>query len=299
VSATRADLRLVEDLLTLDAKVWTNGYAWRAEHAGLARNEFAAERVAAPLGVNGQLSQVASLRLSADIGKIYPLDMYSDFRWASGFNVRVGQFVLPLGFELMTDPGSELIVNSSLLAGYAAPVGSRDIGLMAGMQNARFSFYGAVANGAGANVADDNPRKDLCGRLALTPFANVDVVLALRAYYGWPGAADTAWRSLAAEARVTRGPLELQAEFQNHYDNRGPNNSTYVQAGWDRGQLEPVARIDLVLSRGRVSEWMMAGGLNLKPVSDHVKVMVDFTYHRNYQANWGIIGFLFRIQAAL
>jgi hypothetical protein len=299
VSATRADQRLVGDLLTLDATVWTNGHVWRAERADLARNEFGVERVAAPLGLIGRLGQVASVRLSADLGKVYPLDLYSDFRWASGLNVRVGQFVLPLGLELMTDPRNELIVNSSLLAGYAAPAGNRDIGLMGGMQNARFSLYGAVVNGAGANLADNNPRKDVCGRLALTPFANVDGVLALRAYYGWPGAADTAWRTLAAEARVARGPLELQAEFQNHSDNRGQNNSTYVQAGWHIGQLEPVARIDLVLSRGSLSEWMMAGGLNLEPVSDHVKVMVDFTYHRNFQANWSVFGFLFRLQAGL
>jgi hypothetical protein len=296
---TWADMSLVGDRLSLDATVWTNGHLWRAEQAGLAQNEFVVERVAAPLGLTGRLSPVTSLRLSADIGDVYPLDMYSDFRWASGFNVRVGQFVLPLGFELMTDPGDDLIANSSLLAGYAAPTGNRDIGLMCGMQNARFSVYGAMVNGAGANLTDNNPRKDVCGRLTLIPFPSVDGTLALRAYYGWPGVADTAWRTLAAEARVARGPLELQAEFQNHSDNRGQNNSTYLQAAWDIGQLAPVARFDLVLPRGSHSEWMMAGGLNLYAVSRRVKMMLDFSYHRNYQANWSVLGVLFRLQAAL
>lgn len=44
---------------------------------------------------------------------------------------------------------------------------------------------------------------------------------------------------------------------------------------------------------------MITGGLNLQPVSDHVKVMFDCTYHRNYQANWSVFGFLFRLEAAI
>lgn len=44
---------------------------------------------------------------------------------------------------------------------------------------------------------------------------------------------------------------------------------------------------------------MIAGGLNLQTISNHVKVMFDCTYHRNYQYNWSVFGFLFRLQAGL
>jgi hypothetical protein len=299
VSSAMADLEVDGGRLVFDATVWTYGHVWRAEQAGLAQNEFAIERVAAPVGITGRLSPVASLRVSADVGAVDPLDLYANFRWTNGLNVRAGQFVLPLGFELMTDPGDELIVNRSLLAGYAAPTSSRDIGLMGGVQKTWFSFYGAVVNGSGSNLSDNNSRKDICGRLTLSPLADVDGAIALRAYYGWPGAADTAWLTLATEARLARGPLALQAEFQSHSDNRGQNNSMYVQAAWGIGQVEPVARFDLAVPQGSHSEMMITGGSNVYAVSRRVKMMLDCSYHRNYQANWSVFGVLFRLQATL
>ena len=63
--------------------------------------------------------------------------------------------------------------------------------------------------------------------------------------------------------------------------------------------MEPVGRFDLVLPHGKRSEWMITGGLNLRPVSDYLKVMFDCSYHRSDQDNWGVFGFHFRLQAAL
>jgi hypothetical protein len=297
--AVWADLSLVGDRLALDAAVWTNGHWWRAEQAGLTQSEFVMERVAAPVGLTGHLSPVASLRLSGDISTVYPIDLYADLRWRNGLGLRVGQFVLPLGFELMTEPGKQLVVNNSLLAGYAAPAGSRDIGLMGSLQRGVFSVTGAVVNGAGANAGDNDQRKDVCGRITLKPLSTVDGVLALHVYYRGPDASDTAWRTLAGEARLNRGPLELQAEFQNRYSSDVRNDAAYLQAAWSIGQLEPVARFDLVLPRGTHSEWMITGGVNLQPIAEHVKVMFDCSYHRNYQANWSVFGFLFRLEAAI
>lgn len=241
--AARADLSLVGDKLALDATVWTNGHWWRAEQAGLARNEFVIERVAAPVGLTGHLSPVATIRLSGDVSTVDPMDLYADLRWADGLGLRVGQFVLPLGFDLMTVPGSELMVNNSLLAGYAAPAGNRDIGLMGVLQRGFFSITGAMINGLGANTGYNDSRKDVCGRVTFTPLAGVDGVLALRVYYRGPGASDTAWRTLAAEAHLSRGPLELQAEFQNRYSSDVRNDAAYLQAAWSVGQLEPVRSV--------------------------------------------------------
>ena len=297
--AARADLSLVGDKLVLDAAVWTNGHWWRSEQAGLIQSEFVIERVAAPVGLTGHLSPVTSLRVSADVGAIQATDLYLDLHWLNGLGLRLGQFLLPLGFDLMTDPAKQLLVNSSLLAGYAAPAGSRDIGLMGGVQRGFFSATGAVVNGAGANTGDNDQRKDVCGRITFKPLSAVDGVLALRVYYRGPDASDTAWRTMAGEARLNRGPLELQAEFQNRYSSDVRNNAAYLQAVWRVGYIEPVARFDLVLPQGSYSDWMITGGLNLQPVHDHVKVMLDCTYRRNYQANWSVFGFLFRLQAAI
>jgi hypothetical protein len=297
--AARADLGLVGDKLVLDAAVLANGHGWRAEQAGLAQSEFVIERVSAPVGLTGHLGPLASLRLSGDVGAVSPMDLYVDLHWLNGLGLRVGQFLLPLGFDLMTEPGGELLVNNSLLAGYAAPAGNRDIGLMGGLRRGFFSATGAVVNGAGANAGGNNKSKDVLGRIAIGPLSALDAVLALRVYYGRPDTSDTAWQTLAAEARLSRGPLELQAEFQNHYSSGAQNNAMYMQAAWSVGQLEPAARFDLVLPHGSHPEWMIAGGLNLQPVSEQVRIMFDCTYHRNYQANWSVFGFLFRLQAGL
>jgi hypothetical protein len=299
VRALWADLSLASDKLALDATVWTNGHWWRSEQAGLAQSEFVIERVAAPVGLTGRLSSVASFRLSGDVGAVHPMDLYAGLSWPSGFHLRVGQFVPPLGFELMMDPTEQLLVNSSLLGGYAAPAGNRDIGLMGGLQHGPFSVTGAVVNGAGANVGDNDQRKDVCGRMTVKPLSAVDGVLGLRVYYRGPDASDTAWRTLAAEARLERGPIELQAEFQNRYSSDVRNNAAYLQAAWSIGQLAPVGRFDLIMPKGERSEWMITGGLNLQPIADHLKVMLDCSYRRNYQENWSVFGFLFRVQAAI
>jgi hypothetical protein len=298
-SCAWAELGLAGDKLVLDATVWTSGHVWRADEAGLYRNDFAIERVGAPIGLTGRLNSVASLRLSADVCAFSPMDLYADLSWPSGFRLRVGQFVLPLGFQMMTDPAEQLLVNSPLLAAYAARVGSRDIGFMGGLQRGHIAFTGAVTNGAGVGVGDNNSRKDVCGRVTIGPVASVDGVLALRVFYGWPDASDTVWQTAAAEARITRGPFELQAEFQNHSGSDGQNNAGYLQAAWSIGQLQPVARFDLALPKGERVEWMVTGGLNVQPIADHVRVMLDCTYRRNYQQNWSVLGFLFRLQASI
>lgn len=294
-----ADLSLVGDKLALDAMIWTGAHWWRAEHAGLARSEFAFERVGAHAGLTGQLSPVVSLRMSGDVGVLQPQDLYVDLRWRSGLGLRAGQMLLPLGMDAMTAPDRQRLAGNSLLIGFAKPAGTRDIGAMGSWETSRLSVSAAVVNGAGANAGDNNDRKDLCGRLAVRPLAVPDAVLALRAYYGWPDASDSLWRSTALEARLRRGPLELQAEFQNHRSQYARNNMAYLQAAWDIGPLEPVGRFDLVVPQGKRLEWMMVGGLNMRPVSGHFKAMLDCSYHRNYQDNWGFFSFHLQLQAAI
>ena len=299
VHAALASMSLAGDKLALDAMVWVGGHWWRADQAGLARSEFAFERVGAIAGLTGRLSPVASLRASGDVSVLQPQDLFVDLDWSSGLGLRAGQFVLPLGMDAMTEPDSQRLAGSSFLVGYAKPAGIRDVGVLGSWVRSSFSASAALVNGTGPNAVDNNDRKDLCGRFTLRPLAALDAVLALRAYYGWPGALDSVWRSAALEARLRRGPLELQAEFQNHLSQYAQNNMAYLQAVWDIGRLEPVGRFDLALPKGKRAEWMMTGGLNLRPVSDYLKVMFDCSYHRSDQDNWGVFGFHLRLQAAL
>jgi hypothetical protein len=293
---SRANLSLVADRLELDALVGANAQWLRAEQAGLAQSGFAFGRVVALAGLIGYLSPAVSLRLSGDVGSLQPQDLYTDLHWRSGLLLRAGQFLLPLGMDAMTEPDSQVLAGSSFLVSYAKPNGIRDIGAMGSWQTSRFSASAAVVNGSGANAGDNNDRKDLCGRLAVRPLADLDAVLALRAYYGWP---DSLWQSAAVEARLKRGPLTLQAELQNGRSQYARNNAAYLLAAWDVGMLEPVGRFDLVLPQRMRAEWMVVVGFNARPLSGHFRAMLDCSYHRNYDANWAVFGFDFRLQATI
>ena len=294
-----ADLSVVGDKLTLDALVWTGAYWWRFEHAGFAQNKSAFERAKVLAGLTGYLSPVVSFRMSGDVSYLQPQDLHVDLHWSSGFGLRAGQFLLPLGMDAMTEPDSERLSGSSLLVNYAKPTGTRDIGILGSWAITRLSVSAAVVNGAGANSVDNNDRKDFCGRAVIRPLSVLDGILAVRVYYGWPDASDSVWRTAAAEARLRSGPLELQAEFQNNHGVESRNNAAYLQAAWDIGVLEAAGRFDLVMPQGKRVDWMATAGLNARPVSDHFKVMLSCSYRRDYQGNWSFFGFLLRLQAGL
>jgi hypothetical protein len=293
---------LTKGRLDLDAQVWCTAHFYRFTEAGASRNDAAFERAVALAGLTGRISSVASVRAFFDIGRYWggsALDLYVDLAWQNGFGLRIGQFLLPLGFDYMTDYIRQPLVNNSLLQSYARATGGRDIGAMGSWQSGRLSMTAAVINGAGANTEDNDTRKDVCARLTARPLAALDAVVALRGYYGWPGWSDTAWSSVAAEARLRTGPFELQTEIQNHAGNDGQNNAAYLQASWSVGKIEPSARVDLVVPQGERLEWMLTGGVNVQPITDHLRVMLDCSYRRNYQNNWSVFAFLFRLQAWL
>ncbi len=295
-------MELFDGKLSLDAQVWSTAHFYRFTTGGLSSNDVTFERAIALAGFTGRINPVVSIRAYFDVGRYWggpALDMYADFAWRGGFGARVGQFLPPLGFDYMTDFVRQPLVNNSLLQAYVKPNGGRDIGAMGTWANERYSFAAALVNGAGANTDDNNVRKDVCARLTAKPFGTLNAVIALRGYCGWPDASDSVWQTVAAEARARSGPVEFQAELQSHYGSDVRNNAAYLQAAWDVGQFEPAARFDLVLPQGQHPEWMITAGLNLRPIPDHLRVMLDCSYRRNYQGNWSVFAFLFRLQAAI
>ncbi|MBM3331525.1 hypothetical protein FJY68_06690 [candidate division WOR-3 bacterium] len=300
-SSAQADLDLAGDRLVLDATVWTSGHVWMAEEGGLSRNELAFERVDAVAGLTGRVTPGVSFRLSADVGRAEPRDLYLSLTWRGRLGLRAGQFLQPLGMDAMTEPDSQILSGNALLISYAKPLGTRDIGILGTWDADRISVAAAVINGSGPNAGEANGRKDLCARVAVRPASTANATLALRAYHGWPGASETAWQTVAFEASAARGPLELQAEFQNHQGPDARNNAGYVQAYLSTGQLQPVARLDLVLPSRKRADWMATAGINVRPFSacDAFRVLLSCSYRRNYQDNWSFLAFLVRLQAAI
>jgi len=297
--AAWADLDVVGDKLVLNAWVRVGAYGWRAENAGLARNQFAFERVSGVAALTGRPSSLVSLKLSGDVSYLQPQDLYVDLRWSSGLGLRAGQFLLPLGFDAMTEPDSQVLASKSFVASFAKSTGTRDIGVVGSYGVGRLAASAAVVNGSGANTWDNNDLKDLCGRVSVIPFPSLDAVLALRAHYGWPDVSDSLWRTAALEARVRVGRLTLQAEYQDQISASARTNTTYLQAVWDNGTLAWVGRFDLDLPRGMHPHWMIDGGVNVRPRDGNFRLMLDCSYNRDYQGNWAVLGFGVGLQAEL
>lgn len=293
-------LDLVPGRLSFDAVVYHTAHWWWFEGGGLRSDERVFERPVALAGFTGRVNSVSSVRCYFDIGETYGgpvLDMYAQLNWNSGWTLRAGQFLLPVGLEAMTDAADQKMIYNSFIAGYAKPGGTRDIGALVAWHGDDLAVSFALVNGAGANNWDDNRAKDLCLRIGAR--LRQDLELAGRGYFGWTGPSEALWRTLAAEATYRSGSWVLRTEVQNHESRDAQNNAGYLEANLALGRWEPVVRADFILPQWQRLDAMMTGGVNLRPFSEHFVVMLNGFYRRNFQDEWAAYGFMLRVQAGL
>ena len=124
------------------------------------------------------------------------LDAYISYKAFDFLKITAGQFLLPFSQESLTpDRGLETIDRSQVVSALVARKGDvsnklvdsignqvgRDIGLMMNgslikLENRYFiDYYLALVNGAGINTLDNNPYKDIGGRLVFHPFKILDL----------------------------------------------------------------------------------------------------------------------------
>ena len=124
------------------------------------------------------------------------LDAYISYKAFDFLKITAGQFLIPFSQESLTpDRGLETIDRSQVVSALVARKGDisnklidsignqvgRDIGLMVNgslikMDNRYFvDYYLALVNGAGINTLDNNPFKDIGGRLVFHPFKILDL----------------------------------------------------------------------------------------------------------------------------
>jgi phosphate-selective porin OprO/OprP len=115
------------------------------------------------------------VRMEAEFAEPVKLkDGYLEFRHFPDARLRLGQFIVPFGLEVMqaqnyTDFADVTIASRNMV------FGARDIGAML------YGRYGgdligyrfAVLNGAGENQGDNNDSKDIAARLVFRPFAAI------------------------------------------------------------------------------------------------------------------------------
>lgn len=280
VSLSPAQITLVPGRLNIDVLVWTNA-AWRwAEALGFTRSEFSFYRFGAPIGLTGYVTEEVSFRTSFDAGWFQgALDLYADFRWPSGFGLRMGQFVAPVGIEALTEPKKLKFIEYSLVKGSWKPLDPRDAGLMLTYEDTRLVLAVAVlnGNGRGAWLQDDNRWKDFCGRLAFLGWDSAGLVVAARGYYGRTGTEGSYFWNRALEFSFQRNSWGLAGEVQQS----NVETSFYAQTSYRLNRLlEPVGRLQASFAPGSIRNIGATVGMNFLVREDNVKVMLNFDYRR-------------------
>jgi hypothetical protein len=282
-SVTFADGKASLDVLLLAGSRWQ-----QIEKLGLAETQFDFYRRAVQFGLTGRVASAASLRALIDVGTFTAYDLYASLMLPSGFELRFGQFIPPLGREAWTTQGEWKLVENSIVSYDWKPYGTWDIGAMLVYDGGVLQFAGAVVNGNGRSVwGDENLWKDIAARAVLRPFADRQLLeLSGRSYLGRYGEDGTTFWNAAGEVLVRSGVLEVLAEYQHADWGTAERNTIQVRASARApGSLEPVGRFEIeFLSEDRYL-YRATGGLNAHLVEDHVRLMFDYGYLKRESNN--------------
>jgi hypothetical protein len=181
------------------------------------------------------------------------LDAYISYKAADFLKITAGQFLIPFSQESLTpDRGLETIDRSQVVSALVARKGDisnklvdsignqvgRDIGLMLNgslikLENRYLvDYYLALVNGAGINTLDNNPYKDIGGRLIFHPIKILD--LGVSYYNGFdvfttsPGINQERVR-LGTEFALNYQSLSVKGELIQGKDG---NSNPIVHHGW-------------------------------------------------------------------
>lgn len=168
-----------------DKKLTLSGYSQMTYDAalgakGTGNHSFYALRVV--VGGNVEIDKHWSANALAVISnRFVPLDMYVNYSYSPSFNVRVGQFKNPLGYENQISPADNVLINFSMMSNYLLGADAsnpyfngtagRDVGLevYGKVADNKLRYRLSLLNGSGINKRDDNAAKSIGGSLTWSP----------------------------------------------------------------------------------------------------------------------------------
>jgi phosphate-selective porin len=153
--------------------------------------------------------------------------------------LRFGQFRVPFGIEGNTSSADLDTIDRSqpvnkLAPGFDLGTSGRDIGAVIAGRVSVFEYAAGFFNGAGANKAETNDRKDLSGRLVFRPsgFLAVGASVYDGHYSAAAGAPVTDRKRTGFDAALVLGDVSIKAELVKARDAAIDKRGWYVQAGW-------------------------------------------------------------------
>ncbi len=222
-------VELLHDRLSLDATA-SSTCAWEAYRSdGLSSGRFDFLLPTLPLGLTGRAGQIAVLRAYTDVTAPTAMPMrefYVELHWQSGWTVRGGQFVPPYSREALTPYQDLWFADYSLLRDWWTHCAPTDVGVQSSYSAAEWSVTAAVINGNGGRApVDDNPWKDVCVRMTLSPRTRGFPSVAARWYSGRTDVG-VPFRSVEGEIWLETGHLPVVAQVQSA--TKGPYTRTAV-----------------------------------------------------------------------
>lgn len=283
-----AEVNLFTPKLSLDGVFWGSARAYQEWTRGWLKSGFEFQQLGGFLCLSGKLNAHALTRVEVDLGKFVLRDLFFDFRWQNGIGLRAGQFKLPLSFESETREDKLRFVDYSILHNSElVKLGElRDIGMMVSytIESEEIEWLRALAlvvNGAGPNSSDDNSRKDVAGRVIISPGKNPNLKFAGRGYYGWFESWGIGWSCVAGEVAYEQKQFSVQAEvLYRRYQNKGVP-AGYCQVTSNFGGVLPAARVEFARWENGAIEWCITPGIELTPIPERVKVILNYQYHNS------------------
>lgn len=195
-----------------------------------ARDRFLIRR--ARLGVQGQWKEPVSFKLEADFGNnslsgksgysAQITDVYATYSSSRAFNVRLGQFKTPFGYEQLTSDTKVLTIERSLPNDRLTVGRQVGLGVFGEILEGKLTYSTGVFNGNGANNGlNDNDNflsaARISGSLIKTKFQDKMIALNVGAN-GYLNKSDTTTLTTEREgwgfdAQLTVGSLNLTAEI--------------------------------------------------------------------------------------
>lgn len=293
---------------------------WNYNSQGEGTNSFQAKRLR--LLMDGYVTKQVSFSLQVEAfngvaesankngqKNLMVLDAFVTAKINQAFQVRVGQYCLPMGFENNDlAPGILETVDFSNICnrmvgrnaiGYDFEDYGRDLGIMAfgdflpsrdGCFN-YMSYYLSVTNGHLPNLNDNNKSKDLIGSFVVRPFKNMSVM----ASYNWgkydgsvggkPVTAQVMNRMIAGIWYHDSQGLNFRTEYgyitSGYHGKQVREKSLYSLVGWHVGKFLPLVRYDFYrdeVNRGTLNNYdRFLVGVSYKPFQ-RVRLQANYAY---------------------
>lgn len=278
---------LVGGRLSVDGFAAGAGRWQRRTQAGFSRSSFDLAHRGVYLGGYYRPDPRLRLRAYVDVSRMSPLDLCVLVEPAAGMSLTFGQFLLPLGFELLDDDADRLLSDLSLLSRFWKPGGQRDIGAMFSYGRGLTGIWLAVVNGNGWNrFADDNWHKDIAARFEARPFSSDGPGFALRGYFGHRrvDTADLQHRQVGGEVFWTaarhRTVVELQHAVVPGDDARFyARTSAYGQFSYQVVTgFEPVVRIQAEAQAEDRYEAGLTAAVISRFFDEHLRLVYAYSY---------------------